>query len=1010
MLFKVVFLTCLLLIKFFIQPTTCALSNNIQNLEFDDITTLWDKFPSIIDKIKETVNRFRCPKGWKRLGGSCYYLPNFTSTYITANHTCNHLHSNLSNLIQIRNAVELFYAAHVLARNDLSSLMVSIDPNLFKGKKIAEVLMNDQGRWNRMKSKFHEVRVKYRNLRQKIVDRLSSTGLRILTRSKKIKQTQSQQPLIHDENQVNNKQSNITNISFSNETTINIGLIINNSNNNNDDDDDEYEYDDLDSSDESDEFEQIDDIHGICDQVAWNALDDSSTVYILTTYIVSDKIVCSLSDVESNTEYHHICEYVLDFCFANIICGKHGHCVNTLAGFKCSCSFLYGGLLCEKISEHGQQIVISLIFILILIALSFKPIRGSLWFIVKKCIKCCKKYRQGREQRKTDISDDRQRLVLRDRSDNDIKLTDAAHLQQVNETYNLQERRPTIAQEIIEFLLPRTSNPLLNPIKRNLVRSIWVGVLSISFLSILFLITTIMYLKSFVFYITDEKEGEFSINDTIHLVKQCESISDYRRGNLIFSPFALTLIFIFSWSIKRDSLCKDMCDGRPGLLSPIEPFRTGNRFTTATVFGIIAYEVLKIFEELLFSAGEPSHQGVLVELLQRIAVVILVGLRYYPVLASLQLRNIVARFFSCLYILCDIIYTIVREGSCMGFLPLSGQYTVVEEAKLRRVKSLTSDIPTPLEWRPPSTHRVLSVPVSVVSDYPQSPAERYIANRAQMLYDVIAEQMNTPHISSVSQTPTVISSNNQQQRTLIHTNLSDQSLGFHLSPDIIIHPPSDSSTKSKEKQVNDYPMRRGLQQGTFVPSLFQPLPTSNQSTADYPLAASSILTSPTFCTQMSHDQHMQAWRQNQVEKIQKKRRHCYMYGTPSQQPLVDRVSTATILTPQILSTTIQQQAPPTTNDGKIRREPTLSPFRFPIKPDQLHTAPSSTTSDIQVETNNRKLKRNRRQKKSAVPRKGMERLDEDVQETSNANKSLKMTSALIHRKDADSSSSDVTGV
>jgi hypothetical protein len=39
---------------------------------------------------------------------------------------------------------------------------------------------------------------------------------------------------------------------------------------------------------------------------------------------------------------------VLDFCFANIICGKHGHCVNTLSGFKCSCSFLYGGLLCER--------------------------------------------------------------------------------------------------------------------------------------------------------------------------------------------------------------------------------------------------------------------------------------------------------------------------------------------------------------------------------------------------------------------------------------------------------------------------------------------------------------------------------------------------------------------------------------------------------------------------------------------------------------------------------------
>ncbi|CAF1098078.1 unnamed protein product [Rotaria sordida] len=1896
------------------------------------------------------LNRFRCPKGWKRLGGSCYYLSNLTSISSAANHTCNYLHSNLSNLIQIRNAVELFYAAHVLTRNDLSSLMISIDPNFLKGKKIAETLMNDQGRWNRMKSKFHEVRVKYRNLKQKIVDRLSSTGLRILTRSKKMKQIPSKQPLIHDEKQFNNKQSNITNIIFSNETTINIDLITSTNDNA---DDEEYEYDDLDSSDESDEFEQIEDIRGICDQIAWNALDNNSTVYILTTYIVSDKIVCSLSDVEPDIEYHHICEYVLDFCFANIICGKHGHCVNTVSGFKCSCSFLYGGLLCEKISEHGRQIVISFIVILLLTALSFKPTRFVLWFIIKKCIKFCKKCRQGRERTKVDSSDDRQHLVSRDRSDNDIKITDAAHLQQNNGTFHLQERRPTIAEEIMEFLLPRTTNPLLNPIKRNLVRSIWVGLLSVLLLSILFLITTIMYLKSFVYYISDEKEGEFSINDTIHLVKQCESISDYRRGNLIFSPFALTLILIFSWSMKRDKQCLDMCDRRPGLLPPIEPFRTGNRFTTATVFGIIAYEVLKIFEELLFNAGQPAHQGVLVELLERIAVVILVGLRYYPVLASLQLRNIVARFFSCLYILCDIVYTIVREGSCMGFLPLSGQYTVLEEAKLRRelgtwfiiyglikniphffflsyigaelcvrfvydsiyvpvkkkkklddsftlkreiilsaiitaiiygfqlfigmqnykkhklqlykgiylnvpstdnfkrssiasnsvhysgflvgymawgfvicfhlilliligikilslqirqielalaiivpilviyllkmlsmasagkfifiqkldnklnlksrktyaifiyfsffagkfqqqkcndifvfffifedcflgmasciirlikatflnvvfmarldwsflgrplekfdlgfaayvsylhmevtytnpvmlafcyslfddiiqrrpkhcyddecciapgeldddnetetvrqnqlqqnrtdltqnsppvtyrrrnnndgsvevntisnvdkpiskrtsqietnqqqqdllttesqrgsiistkenrkniskktkqkqsnidneekqsnaststgstsrqqlqfssappipirkdlpfeqdqsddridgdrslkrkpyptvaklisqketrlssipqsskinidnqtdededeniskpkykakekkqkksiklqihedededsslskqiivaaekkkqrsetrkkkspqtaiieddddndgalkqqqsnkkkisnkskkdisksniskeddnsrrtgktsntikmiipskqpirnnqiikqdsssdntfdsttrsskpqqdttstsyeiidrkvrkkpdssqhtkakkstdkyhqdtvrteeedvavrpttvysppsynlattpldsyflrtisyrkaqentppltlhrpyispiqrmhqdtndddspyseivndtirssisnrsyskigplktsssysnrqqkleeqkqteddtnveteeeeeeqeeqeeqeerpdeshllrsqptsfptvptanstmntsiksekdqeierikrkkrlrfrwhflytlirnyhlfdlrkeiqsrlahlhlqrssfideqqflttttaeepettmqtieslvpeerrgLGSLTSDIPTPIERRPPSTHRLFSVPVSLLNDYPQSPAERYIANRARMLYDVSAEQMNSPHISSVSQTPTIISAyNQQQQRNLMTTTLSDQSLGFHVSPSVIVHPPSDTSTRSREKQVNDYPIRRALQRELLTSSLFQPVSTSNQSTADYPLAASSIVTSPTLCTQMSHDQHMQVWRQNQVEKLQKRRRHCYIYGTPSQQPLVDRVSTATILTPQILMTIPkQQQAPSTSSDGKTRRIPTISPFRFPVPSDQVYTAPSSTISDIQVETNNQKSKRNRRQKKIPIPQKRMERLDEDIQETSNANKSLKMTSASTRRKDVQSSSSDITEV
>lgn len=60
-------------------------------------------------------------------------------------------------------------------------------------------------------------------------------------------------------------------------------------------------------------------------------------------------------------------------------------------------------------------------------------------------------------------------------------------------------------------------------------------------------------------------------------------------------------------------------------------------------------------------------------------------LRYYPVLASLQLRNITVRFFVCLYMIGDMIYAIVREGSCMGFLPLSRYYSALEEATLRMV-------------------------------------------------------------------------------------------------------------------------------------------------------------------------------------------------------------------------------------------------------------------------------------------------------------------------------------
>ncbi|CAF4947868.1 unnamed protein product, partial [Rotaria magnacalcarata] len=119
------------------------------------------------------------------------------------------------------------------------------------------------------------------------------------------------------------------------------------------------------------------------------------------------------------------------------------------------------------------------------------------------------------------------------------------------------------------------------------------------------------------------------------------------------------------------------------LLSPIEPFSIGNRITTAIVFGIIAYQLLKIFETLLFGLEQNFDNGVLVELFQRYALIFMTGVRYYPVLASLQLTNVAARFLASLYILSDIGYTIAREGSCMGFLPLGGQYAVIEEAKLR---------------------------------------------------------------------------------------------------------------------------------------------------------------------------------------------------------------------------------------------------------------------------------------------------------------------------------------
>ena len=105
---------------------------------------------------------------------------------------------------------------------------------------------------------------------------------------------------------------------------------------------------------------------------------------------------------------------------------------------------------------------------------------------------------------------------------------------------------------------------LRNPIKRNLVRMFWVGGLTIFFLSLLYIVTTVKHLTSFQYNLTDQTQLEFLVNDTVRLVHQCESISSYRMGNLTFFPFAVVLLVIFSWSTKRENCAKGHCEGRPG--------------------------------------------------------------------------------------------------------------------------------------------------------------------------------------------------------------------------------------------------------------------------------------------------------------------------------------------------------------------------------------------------------------------------------------------------------------
>jgi len=116
-------------------------------------------------------------------------------------------------------------------------------------------------------------------------------------------------------------------------------------------------------------FENVDHLHKPCHQIKWNVVNEDSNTLILTVELESNESICSLSNADLRIAYPHLCQYgkyklmihpsmffssdlVLDRCLNNMICGKHGRCVNSQSGFNCSCSFLYDGLFCEKCKRY----------------------------------------------------------------------------------------------------------------------------------------------------------------------------------------------------------------------------------------------------------------------------------------------------------------------------------------------------------------------------------------------------------------------------------------------------------------------------------------------------------------------------------------------------------------------------------------------------------------------------------------------------------------------------------
>ena len=178
---------------------------------------------------------------------------------------------------------------------------------------------------------------------------------------------------------------------------------------------------------------------------------------------------------------------------------------------------------------------------------------------------------------------------------------------------------------------------LLNISYSNFCHSTHFTLILSTFLLTLFCLFTIPYVQyrlSSSVNLQNQSQIE-QLNSTISRLQQCRKFDHFIWQNFVSLPLALVIVFICACLHKRKTFCLQFCNGRPSIPLSFNAFDKRQRHIIAAIFGISANEVLKILEDLLNRMNRKyvvDEEGILTELLKRIGVVLIIGLRYLPLL------------------------------------------------------------------------------------------------------------------------------------------------------------------------------------------------------------------------------------------------------------------------------------------------------------------------------------------------------------------------------------------
>ena len=133
--------------------------------------------------------------------------------------------------------------------------------------------------------------------------------------------------------------------------------------------------------------------------------------------------------------------------------------------------------------------------------------------------------------------------------------------------------------------------------------------------------------------------------------------------NIITFPVACLIVVICIVSTKRISLLRKACHGYGAPPIPVDFISHLNRKFAAIIFAIIADELLDVVASVIGNSTS-SGDGVLVKFLLRILKVLIMGFRFYPLLACIYIDTGLTLTCASFYIWLDFAFTIIKQGAC----------------------------------------------------------------------------------------------------------------------------------------------------------------------------------------------------------------------------------------------------------------------------------------------------------------------------------------------------------